>query len=1384
MESRLGTAHPNMLTRRIKLLDGDVRMKKLAAVFFVINFICLPSSFAEIEPPPIGFFLLIQNLATGNDAQDIANIKEVSKHPFEESSLALINRLLLEASRTQSSGNINVKLYQVLLKAIGKHTTNFYLANLQSFSKELDQISAGIEDQEVHDQKIKPIAEMLIEVTAHVVLREKPLPKAIDLMAQKQGIILPNAAHIINPLHETHAVLGPDGTELPHTPAKPTADTPQAAVPLSTIIPTESKVVPEESQSVETATVDNVPTQDVEVQPSEPAQEEAFVDAVSKFIALPTPAETQNLGIAVEESIPARKKDFREAVSHLDFVRTYMERYVVGQPEAVKSFVDLERESLFMGRQGKRLLMSLPGAGKDTLAITFVNAINDGDPKAFETHMLRIPVMNSRWDLGKIQGAATGVMGSNHLSSLIEFLVNHSGGRYLIEKIQEGYSITSRVIQNPAWKGQDLKGYFSADQALLYVDNLHLWYRDGKDQVFLDALKEGRFKIANSAGGEQEIVVPVKMAFATAEGTSLLAARELNGQRYGEPQTIEQLVNNWELVHNDHERLKNEARRSNGAVNAGASNESKGTSEQLLSLFGEGEILLLRPLTEANIKEIVKQKLEALAKKLVNPESLLGQVKLTWSEEMVHFLATFHYFAEENANPLDVRISNMVQHTLLDGIEKKKLEGSKHPQHWHLHVMRNSDKTYSLVIKVERENNTQQITLPILATLSERSRKPITDEEIDHILSKEVWMSSRVFGVDHIIKRVMVNYLVSEEARNVKVEWHEATAMAQTYMLLGLSSTGKTEFSKVLSEAQFGKRTAIKTISFNGIKTFDQVKAMFFGKKDEHGNPIPTDFMKEYDRNNGRVLFVFDETSETPMSVLTELYDIFREPVVTLFCDNKPRPMGGVTIVATGNAGAEWMTNVPRDIPSDQQLAAMQMMYDQAMSDPDARRELLEKYFPSALINRIGEGNIFFFGPLTFQSIRSLTQLKLGSALERLKPADAKRGWHLQFTTKEEYLKLVEMIEDIGFILHEQGASIDRFVKQDIEQLFHFHLLKEKIPTNANVTIKVTKLDDIVKPTTTRASYRVDLITGSKTVTIMYEGRDIKNELAVPVEQRFLTNVHEAAHELAREVLFGNKILPIKIASIPGVVKMQGKWLYYAGIATSVDVTAVRVTRQQIIYDMAVFFAGEVAETLITQNISHAAGKASDMEQATELARIAVLRFGLSEKFGRMTIPKEAKMEDQIHLLSPERRDLFDAEVNKMLREARDLAKTIISQNLDAVIIPMGQELLKKGVMEGPEILEFYKTHKVNYTTRPSMLKRMSLNFKDRLAKWRQAPDSLDVQLISKATIPDEVADIKDITKELKRKAVLDVPVPDNIPLQASECEIMLNALRVMGEAL
>ncbi len=134
------------------------------------------------------------------------------------------------------------------------------------------------------------------------------------------------------------------------------------------------------------------------------------------------------------------------------------------------------------------------------------------------------------------------------------------------------------------------------------------------------------------------------------------------------------------------------------------------------------------------------------------------------------------------------------------------------------------------------------------------------------------------------------------------------------------------------------------------------------------------------------------------------------------------------------------------------------------------------------------------------------------------------------------------------------------------------------------------------------------------------------------------------------------------------------------------------MTRQDLLGQLAVLLGGRTAEEIALGEIS--TGAQNDLLRATDIARAMVTEFGMSDALGAVNYDgnRRARFLD---LPMPQERGLYgdetaqkiDAEIKRILAEAHEKARTILSENrekLEAVT----QRLLEVEVMEGDELRE------------------------------------------------------------------------------------------------
>lgn len=1002
----------------------------------------------------------------------------------------------------------------------------------------------------------------------------------------------------------------------------------------------------------------------------------------------------------VMERFSTKAEDHREALQEAKAFYERMAAEVKGQEKILKSFLSMHLKDLLSG--GQRLapevfyLMGLPGNGKDTIAEAYVRALwHDAATDPVQEHLFRMNIRskNESWTYF---GSSKGYVGSEELPDLLRFLVEHSGGRYILGKEKSPQGGERHIVElNPEYNPLENPNAPRPHQAVIFVNEAHNIPKEVKDNVLKQAIERGIFTINNpgsSANSVSTIELPVTFIFASNEGIELLEPREKNGSRQGEPLPYERLLENYNLVADDKPALKQSILKANGEINNPVQGiDALGTSEEFLNRIPDHRLHILKPLSPEILKEIVELRVHKIADGFFKAEGQLGKYEITISKELVDFVVNYKYVASENARPINSRLDSFIFDQIYEALLSEKIRPLGTLQHIHVDLKEYSNGVHSAVFVVtdKTTGKTYQFSRIISETLRDRTLRPITYERIQEIAKIRLEILEQVFGVEHIVDALIEAAVVAEsESRNAGDNQRPATVMA----FLGKTSTGKTEMAKRFVMARYGKDERPMIIDFNNIKSLDALEAKILGSYDSRRNPIPSDFMKAYDRAKGNLAFIFDEAANSPKELLMSLYEILREPIVTGFSDGKPRSMAKVSIILTGNAGEKIYADIPTHLPSEIYEKAMYEAFRLFLSDQDQQNKILKETFPEALLARIGK-NIYHFGPLTHSMKRQLAQSKLLKGIESLKPKASEIGWHISFVNEESLLRIFDMIEREGFNHAYQGASIDQFVREAIIDKIKTRLLMEGIPNGAKVTVDLGK-DSVVK------SIR-EMSQNYRTINISVDGREFTVEIPTGVKKasvkrnavdRVLTAYHEAGHEIVSEVYFGDRIRPKFLSIIEGVSIMGDRFVHYAGIRVGENIERIEITKEVILRQAAIFAGGYVAQSFVTLGGRHDAGKNDDILRSTQFIRDAILRYGLSEEWGVKSIPDGVSTEDYISkVLSNEEKNKINEITSQWLLEAEKLAWDAILVNAERLFLNMGKEIARQGYLTAEEILDLYK---------------------------------------------------------------------------------------------
>ena len=1107
----------------------------------------------------------------------------------------------------------------------------------------------------------------------------------------------------------------------------------------------------------------------------------------------------QNTQQLLSPANPKTQNAFENSKFHLDQriknVESFLSHYLKGQPEVIERIIDIEYQKSILGEidpKGITLkFMGLPGVGKDTAVKTWVDGIHN-QKAAWQEHLLNMPPIKSQMDFSTYVGSAPGYIDSGNIPILIKFLVDHSGGKYLIIKREELENDLGQksflhqtqqgekswyVILNPEWEGSPLPDYHTPDDGIVFLNDIHDWTKEGRNFI-KTFLEEGRLRIANSGTlgsnfffrGQKiqfvnEVIVPIIRVEASNELAHLIATnRRVDGTYNGPPQSEETLLDNWKKHHSDYQLLRKslvEEGVSRSSIGAG-DNYSFGLSTEYLNRFRDQNLLLLRPLTSSAIRDILILQLSQLNELFQNSKTGFQNLNWKFSDQLISFLVDWQHHAEDGARSVEAKIDSLIKKGIIDTIRRGYLEPPQQLVDATLDIKKNADGTSSLYFSL---SNDSFFDIPLKATNVDKKKEPPSTQEVQNLFQLSDKLSGDVFGLKPIINRLSTQIAVSLSNRNTKVTARTARKSAQVYLFLGLSSIGKTELSKMLARA-LGYELLV--IPFGDIKTMTSLEEWLLGRR-EYGRIRKSRLMEIWDRTNGQFVLNLDELSNAPLEIQESLYDLLREKVYSNFIDGQDRPTENLIITISDNITSEWYSTISKDIPIIHQQAAFYEIYTESMKDKSFLRTSLEKHLKAALINRVGMNNIFFFPPLSYQSIRQIVHKHLLSGIESLslEKEDSLIGWDIRFLDKNAFRDIVKAIEVEGFELHEQAASLIHFIQNDFIIPLHALLGRQGVPIGSQVVIY---LKDI-----TEKEVKIGVLVDghvNKDLEIILQRRNQETEKVMerPLKDIFITAAHEAGHSLMNKLLFGDASSEVRLSIIPGVVMIDDKWLRALGIHEHRLHKYLSPTKEVMISKMAALAGGYIAEELISEGQRSSAGKGNDIQRLTDLAYRTILCSGLSDQFGNMSCPKYnpsfENLMEWLQTFSEEKKQKVFNEVNAWIEAANQLTRESLKNNFQALIL-IANQLARSGALGEEFIKDLYnqlksegllnKPQEIKTHTKPTTKQTSSKSDKPLFTR--------DMSLNKKVHMPGFIMDPITFLTKKKSEEVSKAPEPGKIPL-------------------
>jgi cell division protease FtsH len=201
-----------------------------------------------------------------------------------------------------------------------------------------------------------------------------------------------------------------------------------------------------------------------------------------------------------------------------------------------------------------------------------------------------------------------------------------------------------------------------------------------------------------------------------------------------------------------------------------------------------------------------------------------------------------------------------------------------------------------------------------------------------------------------------------------------------------------------------------------------------------------------------------------------------------------------------------------------------------------------------------------------------------------------------------------------------------------------------------------------------------------------------RKSMVMKDEERKLTAYHEGGHAICAVKVKGNDPLH-KVTIVP-----RGRTLGVAWTLPEDD--RVSVTREQLEANLVKAYGGRVAEELVFGRDRVTTGAASDIQQATGLARRYVSQWGLSDEIGPILVGDN---EQELFLgrelqtrreVSERTAQLVDSEVTRVIKEAYARATVVLQENME-LLHTVAAALLDRETLTGDEVAALSRGEKL-----------------------------------------------------------------------------------------
>ena len=205
-----------------------------------------------------------------------------------------------------------------------------------------------------------------------------------------------------------------------------------------------------------------------------------------------------------------------------------------------------------------------------------------------------------------------------------------------------------------------------------------------------------------------------------------------------------------------------------------------------------------------------------------------------------------------------------------------------------------------------------------------------------------------------------------------------------------------------------------------------------------------------------------------------------------------------------------------------------------------------------------------------------------------------------------------------------------------------------------------------------------------ESVEVVIAGKEKKDRILSPKEKKTVA-YHEVGHALITalekqaEPVQKITIVPRTMGSLGYVMQVPEEEKYL-------------MTKEEMLARIVTLLGGRASEEIVFDSVT--TGASNDMEKATDMARSMITQYGMSEKFGLMSLETvENRYLDGRATLncSDATAAEVDNEVKKLLKECYEKAKKLINENRKA-LDKIAEFLYEKETITGKEFMEIFNS--------------------------------------------------------------------------------------------